>query len=296
MPLARGSTSVGFAGLGNIGAPMVRALLAAGWAVTVSDLDAGRVQRLVDEGAKPAGSPADLAACDVLLLAVSDDAAVTAVLEGDDDGEGWLAAGGSLVVVHSTVLPATAVRLEQVARERGVALLDAPVSGGAERAAKGDLTVFVGGEADAVELGRPLLDAVGSRVLHVGPAGAGAATKLANQLMMLSALAGAHEAVELAAAYQVDEATVLDAVSSSTGGSWVASNWGFFDATAAAYDEAGTPRRERPWSKDLFEVVEAGRSADLRLPVAALLSQVLADRVESHAESHAESRRQGARS
>lgn len=291
MPLARGSTSVGFAGLGNIGAPMVRALLAAGWAVTVSDLDAGRVQRLVDEGAEAAGSPADLAGCDVLLLAVSDDAAVTAVLEGDDDDEGWLAGGGSaeggadrLVVVHSTVLPATAVRLEEVARERGVALLDAPVSGGAERAAKGDLTVFVGGDDDALELGRPLLDAVGSRVLHVGPAGAGAATKLANQLMMLSALAGAHEAVELAAAYRVDEATVLDAVSSSTGGSWVASNWGFFDATAAAYDEAGTPRRERPWSKDLFEVVEAGRSADLRLPVAALLSQVLADRVESHAE------------
>ncbi|TNM69720.1 NAD(P)-dependent oxidoreductase [Streptomyces sp. NP160] len=271
---------------------MVRALLAAGWAVTVSDLDAGRVQRLVDEGAKPAGSPADLAACDVLLLAVSDDAAVTAVLEGDDDGEGWLAAGASagggggdrLVVVHSTVLPATAVRLEEVARDRGVALLDAPVSGGAERAERGDLTVFVGGEPDAVELGRPLLDAVGSRVLHVGPAGAGAATKLANQLMMLSALAGAHEAVELAAAYQVDEATVLDAVSSSTGGSWVASNWGFFDATSAAYDAAGTPRRERPWSKDLFEVVEAARSADLRLPVAALLSQVLADRVEAHAE------------
>ncbi|TXR55627.1 NAD(P)-dependent oxidoreductase [Quadrisphaera setariae] len=270
---------------------MVRALLAAGWAVTVSDLDAGRVQRLVDEGARAAGSPADLAGCDVLLLAVSDDAAVTAVLEGDDDDAGWLAGGGSaeggadrLVVVHSTVLPATAVRLEQVARERGVALLDAPVSGGAERAARGDLTVFVGGDADAVELGRPLLDAVGSRVLHVGPAGAGAATKLANQLMMLSALAGAHEAVELAAAYQVDEATVLDAVSSSTGGSWVASNWGFFDATSAAYDEAGTPRRERPWSKDLFEVVEAGRSADLRLPVAALLSQVLADRVEAHAE------------
>lgn len=291
MPLARGSTSVGFAGLGNIGAPMVRALLAAGWAVTVSDLDAGRVQRLVDEGARAAGSPADLAGCDVLLLAVSDDAAVTAVLEGDDDDAGWLAGGGSaeggadrLVVVHSTVLPATAVRLEQVARERGVALLDAPVSGGAERAARGDLTVFVGGDDDAVELGRPLLDAVGSRVLHVGPAGAGAATKLANQLMMLSALAGAHEAVELAAAYQVDEATVLDAVSSSTGGSWVASNWGFFDATSAAYDEAGTPRRERPWSKDLFEVVEAGRSADLRLPVAALLSQVLADRVEAHAE------------
>jgi hypothetical protein len=76
---------------------------------------------------------------------------------------------------------------------------------------------------------------------------------------------------------------VLTAVATSTGDSWVARNWGFFDRVAADYDRGGTPPRERPWSKDLFEVVAAARAVDVRVPVAGLLAQVLADRVEAHA-------------
>jgi 3-hydroxyisobutyrate dehydrogenase len=168
-------------------------------------------------------------------------------------------------------------------RRWGVGLLDAPVSGGAERAERGDLTIMVGGEEDVLERVRLLLEAEGSRIRHVGPAGAGAATKLANQLMMLSALAGAHEALELAAAHGVSEESVLDVVSSCTGDSWVTRNWDFFDRTSAAYDAGGTAKKDRPWSKDLFEVLQAARAADIRVPVAGLLSQVLADRVEAHA-------------
>jgi 3-hydroxyisobutyrate dehydrogenase len=119
--------------------------------------------------------------------------------------------------------------------------------------------------------------------VHVGPAGAGAATKLANQLMMLSALAGAHEALELAAAHHVSEESVLRVVASCTGASWVTRNWDFFDRTSAAYELGGTARQDRPWSKDLFEIVQAARGAGVRVPVAALLSQTLADRVEAHA-------------
>jgi 3-hydroxyisobutyrate dehydrogenase-like beta-hydroxyacid dehydrogenase len=167
--------------------------------------------------------------------------------------------------------------------ERGGGLLDAPVSGGADRALEGDLTVMVGGDAEVVARARPLLDAVGSDVRHVGPSGAGAAVKLANQLMMLSALAGAYEALDLAQAYGVDARTVLDTVATGTGDSWVARNWGFFDGVARAYDEGGTPVRYRPWSKDLWDVVAAAREADIDVPVAALLSQVVAARVEAHA-------------
>ena len=134
-----------------------------------------------------------------------------------------------------------------------------------------------------VERARPLLDAVGSEVRHVGPSGAGSATKLANQLMLFSALAGVHEALDLARAYDVEEAAVLGAVASGTGASWAASHWGFFDETARAYDAGGTPVRERPWSKDLWEVVAAARAADVELPVAGLLAQMLAQRVEAHA-------------
>lgn len=273
---------LGFVGLGNIGRPMALTLVRAGWPVTVLDRSPDKAQSLVEAGAQAAQGPEDLADCDVLLLAVPDDAAVESVLEGPD---GWLERGGDgrTVVVHSTVMPKTAERLAEVARDHGVGLLDAPVSGGADRAEKGDLTIMVGGDDDVLERVRPVLEAEGSQVVQVGPPGAGAATKLANQLMMLSALAGVHEALDLAAAHGVAEEKVFEIVASSTGGSWVSSNWGFFDRTAAAYDEGGTPPSERPWSKDLFEVVAAARAVDVRVPVAGLLAQVLADRVEAHA-------------
>ena len=294
MAASPGTTTVGFAGLGNIGRPMASALLRAEWSITVFDRDPARTRELADAGARVAQDAGGLADCEVLLLAVPDDAAVESLLEGPD---GWFASGGPgrTAVVHSTVLPRTAARLADVAAEHGAGLLDAPVSGGADRAEQGDLTIMVGGDAQVLERVRPVLDSEGSQVLLVGPAGAGAATKLANQLMMLAALAGVHEALDLADAHGVAPEKVFEAVSSSTGDSWVARNWGFFDRTVAAYDAAGTPRSERPWSKDLFEVVAAARACDLRVPVAGLLAQVLADRVEAHAAAHQERAAGGAR-
>jgi 3-hydroxyisobutyrate dehydrogenase-like beta-hydroxyacid dehydrogenase len=273
--------TVGFVGLGNIGQPMTRALLRAGLHVAVLDTAPEKAEPCVAEGARAVTRPDDLADCAVVALAVPDDDAVEVVL--CESGLLTALASDAIVIVHSTILPATARRLAGVAGERGIGLLDAPVSGGAERALAGELTVMVGGDAAVVERARPLLDAVGNDVRHVGPSGAGSAVKLANQLMMLSALAGAHEALDLARAYDVDDRVVLDAVATSTGDSWVARNWGFFDDVARAYDEGGTPVRERPWSKDLWDVVAAARAADVAVPVAGLLAQLLAARVEDHA-------------
>jgi 3-hydroxyisobutyrate dehydrogenase-like beta-hydroxyacid dehydrogenase len=282
MAASPGSTAVAFAGVGNIGRPMALALIRAGWSLTVYDTVPQKTAELADAGASVATSPEELSACEVLVLAVPDDAAVEFLLTGP---KGWLASGGAdrTVIVHSTVMPATASRLAEAASDAGVGLLDAPVSGGADRAERGDLTIIVGGDEKVIERVRAVLETEGSRIRHVGAAGAGAATKLANQLMMLSALAGAHEALDLAAAHGVSEASVLDVVSSCTGESWVTRNWDFFDRTSAAYDAGGTPKKDRPWSKDLFEVVQAARVADVRVPVAGLLSQVLGDRVEAHA-------------
>ena len=282
MAMSPENSKVGFVGLGNLGLPMAHALIDAGWSLTVLDRSASKADSCVEAGARRAESISDLVDVDVLVLVVSDDAAVESLLVGPD---GFLENGrnGRTVIVHSTLLPETAERLDRLAGEHGVGLLDAPVSGGAARAREGGLTIMVGGDATVLEDARPILDAVGSTILPVGKAGAGAATKLANQLMMLSALAGAHEALELAAAYGVSAETVLESVSTSTGNSWVASHWGFFDETSRAYDEGDTPLRERPWSKDLFEVVAAARAADVRVPLASLLSQTLADRVEAHA-------------
>jgi 3-hydroxyisobutyrate dehydrogenase len=268
---------LGFAGLGNLGKPMVRALCRDGWSLSVLDRDASRAVDL--DGVRVVQRPAELADCAVIALAVPDDDAVTEIL----DELVPLLAVGSVVLIHSTILPGTAKRVAQQAERRGVGLLDAPVSGGADRALDGSLTVMAGGRREVLDLVRPVLDSLAGEVIHAGPAGAGAAVKLANQLMMFAALAGAQEALELASAYDVPEQVVLDAVSTSTGDSWVTRNWGFFDRTAAAYESAGTPVRDRPWSKDLWDIVAAARERSVPLPVAGLLSQHLAARVEDHA-------------
>ena len=281
-PLDR-STRIGWVGLGNLGQAMALALLRDGWPMSVLDAAPAKAEPCAAEGARVVGTPAELVDCGLVALVVPDDAAVEAVLEGPDGVFEAGLAQGSVVVVHSTVLPGTAQRLAEAAAEHGLELLDAPVSGGADRALEGDLTIMVGGEASTLDRARPVLDRLGSQVLHAGPAGAGEATKLANQLMMCAALAGAHEALDLAECYGVAREAVLSAVATSTGDSWVARNWGFFDRTAAAYDEGGTPLRDRPWSKDLWEVVAAARAADLPTPVAGLLAQYLPARVEAHA-------------
>lgn len=274
--------NVGFVGLGNLGMPVVHTLLRGAWPVTVFDLDADRVAECTRAGAGAAGAPTDLADCAVVALAVPDDDAVCGVLAGDG---GLLArlAPGSVVVLHSTVLPKTAVRLASLGAGRGVGVLDAPVSGGPARAGTGDLTVMAGGDGEAFERARPLLETIGSHVVHVGPSGAGSAVKLANQLMMFSALAGVHEALDLAGACGVPEEHVLEIARTGLGDSWVARNWGFFDRMAADYDRVGTPVRERSWSKDLWDVIATARDTDLHLPVAGLLAQHLTDVVEDHA-------------
>jgi 3-hydroxyisobutyrate dehydrogenase len=271
--------SVGFAGLGNLGLPLATTLVRAGWDLAVLDTVRERAEPLVALGAKAAPDAAALADRDVLVLAVPDDAAVEQVLGA------YLAVDrpGRAVVVHSTVLPQTATRLADVAAARGVDLIDAPVSGGAERAASGTLTVMAGGEPAALARVRPLLDAVGDPVLHVGPVGAGAAAKLANQLTMFANLAGVYEAIDFATAHGVATDALLSVLETSLGDSWIARNLDFWDRTAAAYDRSGTPVQDRPWSKDLAEVVQAARAADVPVPLAGLLAQTLAARVEARA-------------
>jgi 3-hydroxyisobutyrate dehydrogenase len=281
MAMKPGTTAVGLAGLGNLGLPMAHALLDDGWSLTVFDPVEDKVRSCVDAGAKSASSVGELAAADVLILVVPDDAAVDSILLGE---HGYFAASSdAAVIVHSTILPASAQALAETAKTHGTRFIDAPVSGGAARARKGDLTVFVGAEREDFDAVGDLLHAVGSEVLLAGGPGTGAATKLANQMMMFSALAGAYEALEVAEKYGVDPGMVLRGVASSTGGSWVTANWGFFDETAAAYTASGTAVSDRPWSKDLFEFITAARTAEASVPFAGLLSQLLPGYVESHA-------------
>ena len=276
---------IGFIGLGNLGQSMALRLLATGWSVAVADQNSGRVDACIQHGAIGPDPERGLADCSVVGIAVPDDEAVTSLCLGEG-GLFNVLAKESTIIIHSTVLPETAKSLASQAASHGLALLDAPVSGGARAAMEGKLTLMVGGDPSDLDKVRPLLDDLAGVVLHAGPVGAGEATKLANQLMMFAALAGVHEALDLAAAYGVDEKLVLQAVGSSTGDSWVARNWGFFDEVAAAYNQNETPIKYRPWSKDLWDVVAAARTGDVSLPFAGLLAQSLADRVENHSTQH----------
>jgi 2-hydroxy-3-oxopropionate reductase len=204
--------AIGFIGLGVMGAPMARNLLAAGHEVVAWNRSPAPLAELVAAGAKPAESPASVAAeADVLISIVSDDTALRDVLAGPD---GAIAAmrPGSLAIDMSTVSPALARELAATAAGRGVAFLDAPVSGGDVGARDGTLSIMVGGEAEALERARAVFEVLGSRVTHVGAAGAGQVAKACNQVLVAVIFGGLAEALVLGSKLGADPAAILDAV------------------------------------------------------------------------------------
>lgn len=280
---ATDTSRAGVIGLGNLGFPMARRLIATGWNIRVFDPDTRKSDALRTLRCEVAETVEALRDCDVLILAVPGDEAVESILLGQF---GYLenAPQPSLVLVNSTVLPGTAHKVAEAASNAGVLLLDAPVSGGSERALNGDLTAFVGAEQEALKAARYVLDALASTVVEVGLPGAGAATKLANQLMVFSTLGGVHEAMRVAELYGVEERTVLEAVQTSIASSWVTENWGFFDQAEESYNEGGTPPQHRPWVKDVDEALQVAGSHGLELPIAETLKNVLGSYVGKHAE------------
>jgi 2-hydroxy-3-oxopropionate reductase len=212
------SETIGFIGLGVMGAPMARNLLAADYEVVAWNRSPAPLEALAEAGAKPADEPAAVAAeADVLISILSNDAVVHEVLGGS---EGAIAAApaGALVIDMSTVSPALARGLAAEASARGVAFLDAPVSGGDVGAQQGTLSIMVGGEAADLDRARPIFEVLGSRVTHVGAAGAGQVTKACNQVLVAVIFAGLAEALVLGSKLGVDPAAILDAISGGMAG------------------------------------------------------------------------------
>ena len=212
---------VGFIGLGVMGAPMARNLLRAGFSLRVHSRSSPPVDELVAEGAARGANPADVAASsDVVITMVPDTPDVELVLFGEH-GVAETASAGSLVIDMSTIDPlATRTFAERLA-ERGVAMLDAPVSGGQVGAEAGSLSIMVGGPDEAFVRARPLFEAMGSTIVHVGPSGAGQVTKACNQLVIASAVEAVGEAFVLAAKAGVDPAKVREALLGGFAGSKV---------------------------------------------------------------------------
>jgi 3-hydroxyisobutyrate dehydrogenase len=261
---------VGFAGLGTMGSAMAANLVRAGFAVTAWNRTPGRAADLVAAGATEAPSPAALAGgVDVVILCVADTPDVEAVLFGTDG----IAAGirsGSLVIDCSTISPSASRSFAERLAAQGVSFLDAPVSGGSEGARNATLTIFVGGATEALERARPMLAALGPRITHVGPVGAGQAVKAVNQVILAGTYLGVAEGIVLAMKAGLDVGQVVEALGGGAAQSWVLGNR---SGRMIANDyplgfKLGLHR------KDLGIALELAREAEAVLPIAALCAQL----------------------
>ena len=204
--------TVGFLGLGAMGDPMVRNLLAKGWSVVIAPRDPAKAQGLVDAGARLVATPADIAPLtDVVITCLPDTASVRDVLFG---AGGLLTAGQwhGTFVDHSTLAPEDSRQLAVELVERAIDALDAPISGGVRGATAGTLSIMVGGPVEVLERVQPILGAMGTRVLHCGASGAGQVTKACNQLIVMSTTVAVAETLRLAEHAGVDPWVVRGAL------------------------------------------------------------------------------------
>jgi 2-hydroxy-3-oxopropionate reductase len=210
--MATARETVGVIGLGQMGRPVARTLMRAGWEVVAWDLAAASADQLAAEGAIIAADPAHLAQrASVVITSLPDSDAVRAVSLGPH-GLTSLKGRAELLIDMSTTTPAAARALASDLAPAGVAFLDAPVSGGTSGAASGSLTIMVGGDARDVERARPILDSLARVVVHCGPVGAGQITKACNQLIVMAALGAVAEALVLAKGAGLDPASVREAL------------------------------------------------------------------------------------
>jgi 3-hydroxyisobutyrate dehydrogenase len=211
---------IGFIGLGNMGAPMALNLVRAGHALTVFDLTPDRTGRLVAEGARAAETPQAVAEeAEVIFTMLPAGREVRAVY-GGAGGLVEVAPKGALLVDCSTIDVATAREVAAAAREAGLEMLDAPVSGGVGGAEAGTLTFMVGGSEAAVERARPLLAAMGRNIVRAGESGAGQAAKICNNMILGISMIGVAEAFVLAEKLGLSHQALFDIASSSSGQCW----------------------------------------------------------------------------
>jgi 3-hydroxyisobutyrate dehydrogenase len=277
------SQRIAFLGLGVMGAPMAGHLARAGHQVTAYNRTASRAEAWVEkyraEGldVATASTPAEAAAGrDVVLTCVGNDDDLAAVVLGDG---GALAAmrEGALYVDHTTVSPGIARRVAEEAAKRAIDALDAPVSGGQAGAENGKLAIMCGGSKRAMERAQPVMQAYGARMVHVGEAGAGQATKAVNQICIAGTLAGLSEGVRFAQAAGLDMARVLEAISGGAAQSWQMENrWATMAAGEFDFGFAIDWMR-----KDLAIALGEARERGIALPVTETVDGYYAE-VQAH--------------
>jgi 2-hydroxy-3-oxopropionate reductase len=266
-------------GLGIMGLPMAVNLLKAGHSVTGFNRSQGKIDQLVNAGGAGASGTAEAVKdADVIITMVPDSQDVEAVVSGPD-GVFANAPKGAYWVDCSTIRPDVSVQLAAAAQKAGIKALDAPVSGGETGAIEGNLSIMVGGETADVEAVRPVLEAIGSTVVHVGPSGSGQTVKATNQLIVAGTIELLAEALVFLEAHSVDTRAAIKVLAGGLAGSRV------LDRKAASM----IARKFEPGfrvdlhHKDLGIVTAAAREAGVAIPLGAMAAQLMgAVRAQGH--------------
>jgi 3-hydroxyisobutyrate dehydrogenase-like beta-hydroxyacid dehydrogenase len=201
---------LGFIGMGYMGSHMAQRMLAAGYPLTIYNRTKEKAQTLEQLGAQVADTPRDLAThCEVVMVSVTDDAALERVMFGQ---EGALAGlhNGSVIIDLSTVAPSASLRLYQAAREKGAAMMDAPVSGSVPQVEQGSLVIFVGGGEETYQRCRPILEILGKNIFYMGLSGMGTTMKLVVNTLLGLGMQALAEAIALGAKAGLKKSLLVD--------------------------------------------------------------------------------------
>jgi 3-hydroxyisobutyrate dehydrogenase len=270
MPAEPGKTEIGFVGLGIMGAPMALNLIKAGFGLKVFNrTDRPRVQEVVEAGGERVATPSAAAdGSDVIITMVTDTPDVEHVILGEA-GVMQTARPGATVIDMSTISPRVTREIAATLHEKGVHMLDAPVSGGDVGAQQGTLSIMVGGEQSAFDDCLPVFEAMGKNINLIGGNGAGQTTKACNQIAVAGANLAMAEALMLAATSDLDVGKVVQAISGGAAGSWHLTNL----APRILKGDFAPGFMVRLQQKDLKLVLEAANDVKLALPAASLAHQ-----------------------
>lgn len=269
------SKNIAVIGLGIMGLPMAKNLIAAGFGVTGYNRSPEKVQELVSAGGSGAESIAQAVAdADVVITMVPDSPDVEGVLLGQD-GIIAHAKPGAFWIDASSIRPNVTIRLAKQARDAGMRPLDAPVSGGEQGAIDGVLSIMLGGDAADVEQVQDVLEAVGKTIVHVGPSGSGQTVKAANQLIVAGNIALLSEAILFLEAHRVDTQAAVKVLGGGLAGSKVLDQ----KAQKILDREFAPGFRLALHHKDMGIVTAAAREAGLSLPAGGLIAQLVASTV-----------------
>jgi len=265
------SQTIGLVGTGIMGLPMGSNLLRAGYPLLVFNRTKDKAKPLIAQGARWADSPAAITRqSDVVITMVTDSPDVQKVYLADEGIVGGIKPG-ALCIDMTTASPELARRLAEALKQRSCGFLDAPVSGGKTGAEAGTLSIMVGGDADDLRRGKPILEAMAKTIVHCGPAGTGQLTKLCNQIVVGLNLLAACECLVFARQAGLDPQVVLQAVSKGAAGSWALDN---LAPRMLARDFAPMFMIDLQ-QKDLRMALEAASASKAPLPGTALVHQLL---------------------